>query len=59
MAALTVETTIRDAVRAGLLDRAAGDMLVEQALEAGIITEEERGVSATEARGSNGPVEFR
>ncbi|MCH7717236.1 MAG: acyl-CoA dehydrogenase [Gemmatimonadetes bacterium] len=42
VAALTVETKIRDAVRAGLLDRAAGDVLVEQALEAGIITEEER-----------------
>ncbi len=40
--ALTVETKIRDAVRAGRIDRAPGDALVELALAAGVITEEER-----------------
>ena len=37
-----VETKIRDAIRAGRLDKAPGDVLLEQALEAGIISEEER-----------------
>ena len=42
VAALKVETKIRDAVRAGLLDRAPGDVLLEQALADGVITREER-----------------
>ena len=42
VAALKVETKIRDAVRAGLLDRAPGDVLLEQALAAGVITHDER-----------------
>ena len=42
VAALAVETKIRDAVRAGRLDKAPGDMLLEQATAAGIITQEER-----------------
>jgi acyl-CoA dehydrogenase len=42
VAALAVETKIRDAVRAGRLDRAPGDVLLERALADGIITEEER-----------------
>lgn len=40
--ALAVETKIRDAVRAGLLDRAPGDELADNALAAQIITEAER-----------------
>ena len=40
--ALAVERKIRDAVRAGVLDKAPGDVLLVSALEAGIITEEER-----------------
>lgn len=39
--ALAVETKLRDAVRAGLLDRAPGDVLLMQALHAGIVTAEE------------------
>ena len=47
--ALGVETRIRDAVRAGRIDRAPGNALVELALAAGVITEEERRrVSAAE-----------
>jgi acyl-CoA dehydrogenase len=42
VAALAVETKIRDAVRAGRLDRAPGDVLLEHALAEGIITKEER-----------------
>ena len=42
VAALAVERKIRDAVRAGRLDKAPGDVLLGQALEAGIITSEER-----------------
>ena len=42
VAALGVETKIRDAVRAGLLDRAAGDVLLQQAVQAGVITTAER-----------------
>jgi len=42
VAALAVETKIRDAVRSGLLDRAPGDELLDPAVAAGIITEEER-----------------
>lgn len=42
VAALAVETKIRDAVRAGRLDRAPGDELLGMAVEAGIISEEER-----------------
>jgi acyl-CoA dehydrogenase len=40
--ALAVETRIRDAVRAGRIDHAPGDALVELALAAGVITEEDR-----------------
>ena len=40
--ALAVERKIRDAVRAGLLDKAPGDMLLDRAVEAGIITAGER-----------------
>lgn len=40
--ALAVETKIRDAVRAGQLDRAPGDELLASALAAGVITEAER-----------------
>ena len=39
--ALAVETKLRDAVRAGRLDRAPGDALLMQALHAGIVTAEE------------------
>ena len=39
--AIPVETKLRDAVRAGTLDRAPGYMLDEMGLKAGIITEEE------------------
>ncbi len=42
VAALKVETKIRDAVRAGLLDKAPGEILLHQAAAAGIITEDER-----------------
>jgi len=42
LAALAVERKIRDAIRAGVLDKAPGDILLEQALEAGIIDEAER-----------------
>jgi acyl-CoA dehydrogenase len=42
VAGLAVETKIRDAVRAGRIDHAPGDALVELALAAGVITEEER-----------------
>ena len=50
--ALAIETRIRDAVRTGRIDRAPGDALVELALVAGVITEEERGRlrAANEAR---------
>ena len=41
-AALAVERKIRDAVRAGILDRAPGDVLLDRAVEAEIISEEER-----------------
>ena len=44
MEALGVETQIRDAVRAGTLDRAPGDELLENALAAGVITPEQRQV---------------
>jgi acyl-CoA dehydrogenase len=37
--ALRVETKIRDAIRAGRLDRAPGEMILEQAQAAGIITD--------------------
>jgi acyl-CoA dehydrogenase len=40
--ALAVETRIRDAVRAGRIDHAPGDSLAGLALEAGVITDEER-----------------
>ena len=39
--ALAVEAEIRDAIRAGKLDRAPGDTVIERALEAGIIDEED------------------
>ena len=42
VAALAVETKIRDAVRAGQLDKAPGDVLLDQAVAAGIITGAER-----------------
>jgi acyl-CoA dehydrogenase len=42
VAALAVETKIRDAVRAGRLDKAPGDMLLDLAVAARIITDEER-----------------
>ncbi|MDX1763790.1 MAG: acyl-CoA dehydrogenase [bacterium] len=42
VAALAVETKIRDAIRAGRLDRAPGDELLGLAVEAGIISEGER-----------------
>jgi acyl-CoA dehydrogenase len=40
--ALVVEAKIREAVRAGRLDRAPGDVLADRALEAGVIDAEER-----------------
>ena len=40
--ALAVETTIRDAVRAGKLDKAPGDELLERAVAEGIISSAER-----------------
>ena len=42
LAALAVEKKARDAVRAGLIDKAPGDMLLDRAMEGGIITGEER-----------------
>jgi acyl-CoA dehydrogenase len=42
IAALAVEAKIREAVRAGRLDRAPGDGLADRALEAGIISADER-----------------
>jgi acyl-CoA dehydrogenase len=42
VAALAVEKKIRDAVREGALDHAPGDLLADRALDAGIISEEER-----------------
>ena len=42
VAALAVETKIRDAVRAGRLERAPGDLLLNRARETGVITEPER-----------------
>ena len=41
VAAHRVETKIRDAVRAGKLDKAPGDVLLEAALAAGIVSREE------------------
>ncbi|MFQ6023959.1 MAG: acyl-CoA dehydrogenase [Acidiferrobacterales bacterium] len=40
--AITVETKLRDAVRAGALERAPGDVLADNALALGIISQEER-----------------
>jgi acyl-CoA dehydrogenase len=40
--ALAVEAMIRDAVRAARIDRAPGDALADLALQAGVITEEDR-----------------
>ena len=42
VAALAVEKKTRDAVRAGRLDKAPGDVLLDQAVAAGIITRDER-----------------
>jgi acyl-CoA dehydrogenase len=42
LAALAVEKKIRDAIRAGKLDKAPGDILLDQAVEAGIIDSDER-----------------
>ena len=41
--ALRVEAKLRDAVRAGILDRAPGDQLAENAVEAGLISVTELG----------------
>jgi acyl-CoA dehydrogenase len=41
VAAHRVETKIRDAVRAGRLDKAPGDILLEAALAAGIVSRDE------------------
>ena len=41
VAALPIETRLRDAVRAGALDRAPGHMLDDLGLAAGVITQEE------------------
>jgi acyl-CoA dehydrogenase len=41
--ALKVETKIRDAIRAGRLDRLPGEMILGHAVAAGVITEAERG----------------
>jgi acyl-CoA dehydrogenase len=41
VAALPIETRLRDAVRAGELDRAPGHMLDDFGLAAGVITQEE------------------
>jgi acyl-CoA dehydrogenase len=40
--ALAVETNSRDAVRAGRIDRAPGEALVDLAFKEGIITEQDR-----------------
>ncbi len=40
--ALAIEAKMRDAVRAGLVDCAPGDLLVQCALDAGVITEADR-----------------
>jgi len=50
--ALKVETKIKDAVRAGKLDRAPGDALIQNALKVGIISNEEMEIikNADEAR---------
>ncbi len=42
VAALAVERKIRDAIRAGHLDKAPGDILLDRAVATGIITEAER-----------------
>ena len=42
VAALAVEKKTREAVRAGRLDKAPGDVLLDQAVAAGIITGDER-----------------
>ncbi|MDH3297441.1 MAG: acyl-CoA dehydrogenase [Gemmatimonadota bacterium] len=42
LAALAVERKIRDAIRAGKLDKAPGDILLDQAVEAGVIDPAER-----------------
>jgi len=42
VAALRVETKIRDAVRAGRLDKAPGDEMLDLAVAAGVITEEDK-----------------
>jgi len=42
LVALAVERKIRDALRAGLLDKAPGDILLDRAVEARIISAEER-----------------
>jgi acyl-CoA dehydrogenase len=52
VAALAVEAKVRDAVREGRLDKAPGDELLDRALEAGIISVDERKsvMEADEAR---------
>lgn len=42
--AIAVETKIRDAIRAGRIDRQPGEMILAHAMEQGVITEEERQV---------------
>ncbi len=42
VAALAVEKKTRDAVRAGRLDKAPGDVLLDEAVEAGVISGDER-----------------
>ena len=42
MAALAVERKIRDAVRAGRMDKAPGDVMLDEAVTLGIITAAER-----------------
>ncbi|MGE0394829.1 MAG: acyl-CoA dehydrogenase domain-containing protein, partial [Vicinamibacterales bacterium] len=67
VAARSVETKIRDAVRAGRLDKAPGDALLDAALAAGVVTAEEHAqlVSAHAVRDeviqvdAFGPEEFR
>ena len=41
VAALQVETKMRDAIREGRLDKAAGDLLLDAALDAGVISRAE------------------
>jgi acyl-CoA dehydrogenase len=42
--AIEVETKIRDAIRAGRIDRQPGEMILDHAVEEGVITTEERAI---------------